>query len=178
MAAQQHAANSQTAGPLGLQGASYHECKRRSHIGRNMTGHNSACMWSINLPKLKKLGYMFRKAITSTSRQSKGCDQLRDIMHGTTSPRQICCKAQLVQQSSAQPSNAGMSFHMYWQQAESKAGLPWEGYLWWYDSNRNCQVLDLRQTRLVSAPRKGCYMTPASLAMLAEGSPNQLDTTK
>lgn len=77
-------------------------------------------------------------------------------MHGTTSPRQICCKAQLVQQSSAQASKAGMILHMYWQHAERKAGLPCEGYLWWYDSDGNCQVLEPRQPSLASAPRKGC----------------------
>lgn len=127
-------------------------------------------MWTISLPKLNKLGYMCRKAHISTSRQFKGCDQLRDKMQGTTSPRQICCKAQLVQQSSAQSSSAGMMLHMYWQHAERKAGLPCEGYLWLYDRDRNCQVLKSEQTSLVSAPRKGCYMTPASLDRLAEGS--------
>lgn len=38
------------------------------------------------------------------------------------------------------------------------------------DRDPNCQVLEPRQTRLVSAPRKGCNMTPASLNTLAEGS--------
>lgn len=115
------------------------KAKRRSHFVSNMTGHNSACMWTISLPKLMKLGYVCRKANISTSRQFKGCDHLRDKIHGTTSQGQICCKAQLVQQVSAQPSKAGMMLHMYWQHAERKAGLPCEGYLWWYDNDRNCQ---------------------------------------
>ena len=92
-------------------------------MGSNMTGHNSGCMWTISLPKLMQLGCMCRKASTSTSRPCKGCDQLRDKMHGTTSPRQICCKAQLVQQPSAQPSKAGMMLHMYRQHVGRKAGL-------------------------------------------------------
>ena len=38
------------------------------------------------------------------------------------------------------------------------------------DRDRNCQVFESRQTSLVSAPRKGCCMTPASLNTLGEGS--------
>ena len=95
------------------------KAKRGSHMGSNMTGHKSGCMWTIGLPKLMELGFMCRKASTSTSR----CDQLRHKMHGTTSLRQICCKAQLVQQPSAQPSKAGMMLHIYRQHVGRKAGL-------------------------------------------------------
>ena len=89
------------------------KAKRRSQIGSKMTGHNSACMWIICLPKLRKLGYMCRKAGISTARQFKVCCQLRDKMHESTSARLICCKAHLVQQPSNQPSKAGQLIYMY-----------------------------------------------------------------
>ena len=55
---------------------------------------------------------MCRKASISTARQSKACDHLKDKMHESTSARLICCKAQLVQQPSNQPSKAGMLIYM------------------------------------------------------------------
>ena len=128
----------------------------------------------ISLPKLKKLGNMCRKVSISTARQFKACDQLRDKMHVSTTARLICCKAQLVQQPRNQPSKAGMLLYMYWQHAERQAGLPCEGYLWRYDSDRNCQVLKYGQTSLLSVPRKGCQMTPRNSNMLAEGSRTSL----
>ena len=124
--------------------------------------------------KLKKLGNMCRKVGISTARQFKACDQLRDKMHVSTTARLICCKAQLVQQLRNQPSKAGMLLYMYWQHAERQAGLPCEGYLWRYDSDRNCQVLKHGQTSLLSVPRKGCQMTPRNSNMLAEGSRTSL----
>ena len=128
-------------GPWVLNEQAIMKAKRRSQTDSKMTGHNSACMWMISLPKLKKLGNMCRKAGIRTARQFKACDQLRDKTHVSTSARLICCKAQLVQQPRNQPSKAGMLLYMYWQHAERQAGLPSEGYLWMYDSDRNCQVL-------------------------------------
>ena len=165
-------------GPWALSEQAIMNAKRRSHNGSSMTGHNSACMWTISLPNFKKLGHMYRKANISTLGQFTGCDQLRDTLHGTTSVRQICCKAQLVQQFSAQPSKVGMMSHMHWQHAERKAGLPCEGYLWWHDSVQNCQVLGSRQTSLGQCPSKGRHMTPSWLDMLAEELSNQPDSTK
>ena len=140
-------------GPGVLNEQAIMKAKRRSQTGSKMRGHNSACVWMISLPKLRKLGNMCRKAILSTARQFKACDHLRDKMHVSTAARLICCKAQLVQQRSNQPSKAGMLLCMYWQHAEIKAGLTCEGYLWRYDSDRNCQVLEPRQTSLLSARR-------------------------
>ena len=97
---------------------------------------------------------MCRKVSISTARQFKACDQLRDKMHVSTTARLICCKAQLVQQPRNQPSKAGMLLYMYWQHAERQAGLPCEGYLWRYDSDRNCQVLKYGQTSLLSVPEE------------------------
>ena len=90
----------------------------------------------------------------STARQFKACDHLRDKMHVSTAATLICCKAQLVQQPSNQPSKAGMLLYMYWQHAERKAGLSCKGYLWRYNDDRNCQVLEPRPTSLLSAPRE------------------------
>ena len=190
----QQSASQEGPGVLNEQGIM--KAKRRSQTGSKMTGHNSACMWMISMPKLRKLGIMCRKASMSTARQFKACDHLRDKMHvsttarligckaqlvqqpsnqpskagmllymywqhaerkaglsceGTTA-RLISCKAQLVQQPSNQPSKAGMLLYMYWQHAERKAGLSCEGYLWRYDNDRNCQVLEPRPTSLLSAP--------------------------
>ena len=141
-------------GPGVLNEQAIMKAKRRSQTGSKMTGHNSPCMWMTSLPKLRKLGNMCRKASISTARQIKACDHLRDKMHVSASARLICCKAQLVQQPSNQPSKAGMLLYMYWQHAERKAGLSCEGYLWRYDTDRNCQALEFRQTSLLSAPRE------------------------
>ena len=60
----------------------------------------------------------------STARQFKACDHLRDKMHVSTAARLICCKAQLVQQPSYQPSKAGMLLYMYWQLSMTTAVTP------------------------------------------------------
>ena len=61
------------------------EAKRRSQTGSKLTGHNSACIRMISLPKLKKLENMCTKVSISTARQFKACDQLRDKIHVSTS---------------------------------------------------------------------------------------------
>ena len=131
------------------------KAKRRRHEGSNMTGHNSNRIWALSLPKLRQVGNECREANTSKARQFKTCGQHRDIRHGTASGRQICCKAQLVLQCSAQASKAGMMPHWCWQRAERKADVPVGATFGGMPMIQTARGLELRQTRRPSASRNG-----------------------